>query len=184
MKTVSIIGFLGTGIRDVRYQQEQGLIQLGHVGLAFEGVDDLILGFHPSLEAIEAIGGQEAAMKWLRNRKAGNRLDGCLQNDLAIFERAYVISQSNPQTTVWEKVLELEDDTFETLRNQAIEWYNEKRIFPYALPLPAREIDWDNCATFPRRLGLELPEASGQLQRYIPALQAAGKRWKPKGSAS
>ena len=184
MKKVSFIGFLGTGIRDARYQKEHGLIQLGHVGLAFETEPDLILGFHPSPEAIEAIGGPEAALKWLRNRKAGNRLDGCLQNDLAIFERAYEISQSNPQTTVWEKVLEMEDEAFETLRKQAFEWYNEKRIFPYALPLPSREIEWDNCATFPRRLGLELPEASGQLQQYIPALQADGKVWKPKGSAS
>lgn len=184
MKQVYLIGFLGTGIRDVRYKAEHGLIQLGHVGIAFEDDPTFILGFHPAPEAIEAIGGQEAALAWLRNRKDGNRLDGRLQNDVAIFERAYEISQSNPQTSVWELAQDVDDAVFETVRNQAFEWYNEKRIFPYALPLPSREIEWDNCATFPRRLGLVLPEASGQLQHYIPVLQAGGRLWKPKGSTS
>lgn len=184
MKRVYFIGFLGTGIRDVRYQKEHGLIQLGHVGLAFEGEPALMLGFHPTPEAIEAIGGQEAALKWLRNRKDGNRLDGCLHNDVAIFACAYEISQSNPRISVWELAQEVDEEAFEKLRKQAFEWYNKKRIFPYALPLPSREIEWDNCATFPRRLGLDLPETSGQLLRYIPILQAGGRLWKPRGSAS
>lgn len=184
MKHVYIIGFVGTGIRDARYRDEHGLIQLGHVGLTFEGEPDIILGFHPTPEAIKAIGGQEAALMWLRNRKDGNRLEGCLQNDVAIFERAYDISQTNPQTTVWQMVQELDDEIFVQCQAQAFTWYNEKRIFPYALPLPSREIAWDNCATFPRHLGLELPETSGQLQRYIPILEANGTLWKPRGTSS
>lgn len=183
MKQIYFIGFLGTGIRNVRYQNEHGLIRLGHVGIAFEDAPSFIFGFHPTSEAIEAIGGQEAALNWLRNRKAGNRLDGCLQNDSMIFERAYEISQIDPVTTVWEKAYSIEHEVFEYVQKQTMQWYNEKRIFPYALPLPSREIEWDNCATFPRRLGLVLPETSGQLQLYIAALQLDGRLWKPEGSS-
>lgn len=81
----------------------------------------------------------------LFSSRKGNRLDGCLQNDRAIFERAYEISQDNPRTSVWEMAQGLDDETFEKLRKQAFAWYNEKCIFPYALPLPSREIEWDNC---------------------------------------
>ena len=47
MKQVHIIGFRGVGIRP-ECQNENGLILLGHVGLAFEGHEKQILGFHPT----------------------------------------------------------------------------------------------------------------------------------------
>jgi hypothetical protein len=181
MKKVYVIGFLGLGIRDPRYQTEPGLIKVGHVGIAFEGHEEQILGFHPSPEAIEAVGGPDKALAWLRNRKAGNRLDGCLQDDTRIFERAYQLSQDNSQCMVWQTAVEFDEARFERLREQAQQWYNAKTIFPYAFPLATREVAWDNCATFPRHLGISLPESSGQLQKYIPTLQDGGMRWKPKG---
>lgn len=181
MKTIYLIGFIGVGIRNKQYQSEPGLIKVGHVGINFEN-DNRILGFHPTPEAINAIGGAREAMNWLRNRKDGNRLDGALQDDTAIFERAYELSLRGARCTVWQQAIEFDSDTFERIREQAYNWYEEQKLFPYAFPLSIEDIEWDNCATFPRRLGLTLPEASGQLQRYIPHLQAHGQAWKPKGA--
>ncbi len=59
-------------------------------------------------------------------------------------------------------------------------WYTEKMTFTYSFPPETPMPDRDNCATFPRRLGLPLPEASGQLTYYVPALAAVGSEWHPK----
>ena len=181
VKSIDLIGFIGVGIRDKQYQAEPGLIKVGHVGICFEN-EDRILGFHPTPEAIDAIGGAREAMNWLRNRKDGNRLDGSLQDDTAIFERAYQLSLQGARCTVWQQTISVDEDTFKSIRTQANQWYEEQTLFPYAFPLSIDDIEWDNCATFPRRLGLTLPETTGQLQRYIPQLQANGKAWRPKGA--
>jgi hypothetical protein len=41
--------------------------------------------------------------------------------------------------------------------------------------------DRDNCATFPRKLGLPLPETTGQLRWYIAQLENTGEKWQPQG---
>ncbi|WP_156443637.1 hypothetical protein [Burkholderia sp. MSMB1835] len=36
-----------------------------------------------------------------------------------------------------------------------------------------------NCATFPGRLGIPIPETTGKLQYYMPELEKVGTPWKP-----
>ena len=74
MKNIYLIGFRGTSFQDPQYTQEPTLIRAGHVGIAFEDDLDLILGFHPTVEAIENIGGDEAAIEWLKENEP---LEGC-----------------------------------------------------------------------------------------------------------
>jgi hypothetical protein len=171
MKTIYLIGFRGAGIRP-QYQDEDGLILLGHVGIAFEGKLKQILGFHPTKEALAAFDSPQAALRWLRERKT---LDGCLQDDTEIFKRASILARDNPHLTVWQYPVQLDDEKFETVKKQTFAWYNEGKVFPYGLP--AQKQSWDNCATFPRQLGLALPEATGNLYLYIGILKKEGSVW-------
>lgn len=178
MKKIYLIGFRGTGFRDTKFSREPALIRAGHVAIAFEGAEAHILGFHPTPEAVEAVGGEEAAIAWLKAKKT---LDGTLQADYNIFVRAVELAQEDARTTVWQFTVEVSDADFERIRQQAITWYTEKQVFPYAFPPDEPMPDRDNCATFPRRLGLPLLDPVGQIKDYVRALEMQGEPWKPKG---
>lgn len=180
MKNVYLIGFRGTGFQQPEYVQEPSLIRAGHVGFAFEDDPDFIFGFHPTAEAIEVVGGEEAAIEWLKDNEP---LEGMLFADLEIFVRADVLHDQGASTVVWQVTIALSETEYERIRAQTLRWYNEHTKFVYAFPqrgnapLPNR----DNCATFPRRLGLPIPESTGQLTRYILVLEEQGVPWKPRG---
>jgi hypothetical protein len=89
MKKIYLLGFRGTGFADLQYAAEPALIRAGHVGIAFEDDPTLILGFHPTEAEIARVGGEEAAIEWLKENEP---LDGALQADYAIFARAYALS--------------------------------------------------------------------------------------------
>jgi hypothetical protein len=180
VKKIYLIGFRGTGFNLLEYAGEPALLQAGHVGFAFEDDPNFILGFHPTLEAIERAGGEEEAIEWLKENEP---LDGALQSDYEIFFRAHELHINGARTEVWQLTIEVDIAEYDRVREQAIRWYTESTIFTYAFPkggsLP--ELDRDNCATFPRRLLLPLPEPTGQLSRYIAELEKIGTPWKPEG---
>ncbi|MDX2136736.1 MAG: hypothetical protein SF123_01480 [Chloroflexota bacterium] len=181
MKRIFIIGFRGSGFRSEPYKGESLLIRAGHVGIYFEGDEDVIFGFHPTEEACRAVGDDEAVKEWL---KAHRPMDGAIFDDTAIFERAAELADSDALTDVWQMSLSVSDEVFDRIRTRTLQWYTEKTIFTYAFPQRDQPPppDRDNCATFPRRLDIPLPEPTGQLARYIDAMQQQGTRWKPKRS--
>lgn len=183
MKKIYLIGFRGTGFRDARFNQEPALIRAGHVGFAFEGEPKRILGFHPTEEASQAVGDDTAVIEWLKEH---NTLPGTLQDDTAIFNRAHQLAEQGARTQVWQMTIQLEDRVFERIRQQALQWYNDGTTFSYAFPRQGDDTptDRDNCATFPRRLGLPLPEPSGQLIKYISALESVDEHWTPEEKES
>ncbi len=138
-----------------------------------------ILGFHPTPEAIVDVGGDEAAIAWL---KARNTLDGTLQVDTSVFVRAAELALAGARTSVYQLVVQVSDKEFERIHRQAIQWYNEKRVFAYAFPPDEPMPDRDNCATFPRRLGLPVLDPVGQIKDYVRELQSQGEPWKPGGN--
>jgi hypothetical protein len=179
MKKIYLIGFRGTGFRSEPFKQESLLIRAGHVGFSFEGEEEVIFGFHPTEEACRAVGDDEAVIKWL---KAHNTLEGALFYDEAIFERAYELAKDGAPTMVYKLSIDMTDEAFESIRRQTIAWYNERKAFTYAFPSDDIVESHDNCATFPRRLGIPLPEPTGNLREYIPILQTDGERWQAKGT--
>ena len=179
MKTIFLIAFRGTGFRDERYKTEDALIRAGHVGFAFEGDDEFIFGFHPTAEAIQSVGSGDAAIEWLRDK---NTLDGCLQQDYLVFRRADELFHVGARTQVWKLEVEVTDEEFERIRSQALAWYNERTIFQYAFPPDEPKPDRDNCATFPRRLGLPILDPVGQIKDYVRVIEEQGQPWVPKGS--
>lgn len=126
MKKIYLLGF-----RIPECKNEPALIRAGHVGFAFEDEPVFIFGFHPISEALEAVGGEEAAIEWLKESKS---LDGTLQADRSIFVRAYELHQPGARTEVWQITLELPDKEYERVRAQTLQWYTEKIVFTYAFP--------------------------------------------------
>lgn len=179
MKKVYLVGFRGVGFKNRAFEDEDALIWAGHVGFCFEDEEYLIYGFHPTPEASEQIGDSKAVVAWLKRH---NPIAGRLFDDTPIFLRAYELSLLGVDTTVWELVVELEDHEFEAIRALTKEWYNNHTEFLYAFPSldnDDEESITDNCATFPRRVGIPIPEETGNLRDYIPLLQENGKRWRP-----
>jgi hypothetical protein len=177
MKTIYLIGFRGTSFRVEPFRNESLLIRAGHVGLAFEGDEARIFGFHPTAEAVRAIGDDEAVLAWLRKL---NTMPGTIQYDTAIFRRADELAKAGARTNVWQLAIVVSDDEFERIRNLTLLWYTERKTFLYSFPPEELLPDRDNCATFPRRLGLPLLELTGQIAALIPILREQGIEWHPK----
>lgn len=181
MKTIRLLAFRNMDFRNPIYAHEAGLIRVGHVGLQLAG-DPAIYGFHPTPDAIEAIGGDEAAYVWLRAR---HMLDGAVFDDTFLFHRAHQLASLH-QTTTHVYVLEYQftDAESDTIQAQLREWHNTDVVFPYAWPerggkpMPP---DRDNCATFPRRLGVMIPESTGRIWYYVSAMiaQYDASEWEP-----
>jgi hypothetical protein len=176
MKTIYLIGFRGTSFRTEPFKSESLLIRAGHVGFAFEGDESRVFGFHPTAEAARAIGDDEAVLAWLRKL---NTMPGTIQDDTAIFRRAVELAKTGARTTVWQVSIVVSDDEFQRIRNLTMLWYTEQKTFLYSFPPEELLPDRDNCATFPRRLGLPLLEVTGQLVFLIPKLAEQGTEWHP-----
>jgi hypothetical protein len=183
MKTIYLIGFQGKSFRDERYKQENALIRAGHVGIAFEGYEGSIIGFHPTSEAIEKIGGVEIAIEWL---KAHNTLEGRLHEDYAIFVRAYELAQqlrdaTDRDTTVYWHPVEVNDEEFERIRILFMQWYNQGTVFTYGFPVDPLPLKRDNCASFPRKLNLPVLDLAeiGKIEDYVKVLKQEAHLWKP-----
>jgi hypothetical protein len=179
MKKIYVLGFRGTGFANPEYAAEPALIRAGHIGIAFEDAPTLILGFHPTDNEIGRVGGEDATIEWLKENKS---LEGTLQADYSIFVRAYTLSQAGARTDVWQMVIEVSEEEYEDIRSLATRWYTEGTPFTYAFPMRGQVSaqDRDNCATFPRRLGLPIPEPSGQLTKYIAEMEKLAERWSPR----
>ena len=194
---VCLLGFRGAG-RNPIAQGEHPLIQVGHVGVSIDG-GSTIYGFWPHGDASRQVtgegistldflkfGGRRADTRDLGNvPSSGGAIQGYLQNDTAVFVRAYELSQQGAPTNVHNWVQHIDDINLSRLQaeitryqtgNPITSWYN----FPPRNSNVAMPINCNNCATYPRRFGLQLPESSGNLKVYIPALEAVGVPWKPR----
>lgn len=178
MRAIFLIGFRGTGFRDHKFANEPALIRAGHVGFFFEDDKGTIYGFHPTEEAVERVGGETEAIEWL---KAKNILDGALQQDQEIFARAAVLASQGARTSVWQLPINVSDEEFDRIKAQTIAWYNAHQLFNYAFPPDEPLPDRDNCATFPRRLGLPLLDEVGQIKDYVRVLESNGTTWTDEG---
>jgi hypothetical protein len=175
---VWLIGFRGLGFTK-DFKNEDALIRAGHVGWQLEG-DKRIFGFHPTKEAVDKVGGDDAAIEWLKEHKT---LDGAVQVDNAIFERANELvpileaKGAKRIPRVWQQTIELSDEEFQRIKEIVELWYTQNKTAAYGFPSPTSGTEVNNCATFPRVLGLPLPEETGQLSAYIPKLEALGEPW-------
>jgi hypothetical protein len=169
---VKTIGFQGIGIRYPEYAGEHPLIHLGHVGLQFPDYDLRIFGLHPAPSVAVPLFKAGTLLKTLRSRKP---LPGTVQDDTDIFHRAFELArQGEPgqlkgRLIVYDISERFEESTYSKIRRQLEQWYNEETTFGYVLPPVPDEEGNDNCASWPRHLGVNcyLDEHRGFMNEYV-----------------
>ena len=174
---VEIIGFRG----DATLTEEAQLIQLGHVGVSTNG-GEAIYGFHPSQAAVNELG--DETLPFL---KAGGAMRGQVYDDTGIFSQASKLASQGARTTVYrmpvsvsaEQYSQIEGSISAQVKNPSLTqgWYTlSNKVNGEYVPMPPQ---CNNCATWPRTLGLPLPENTRFLHRYIPILEKLGTIWNP-----
>jgi hypothetical protein len=180
-EAIYLIGFRGVGFKDPAYQSESPLIQAGHVGWYF-AEESVIYGFHPTSETVADYGGMTALLKALKRHEI---VAATVQDDSAIFERANELAKQGGTTNVWEQRIKIAQAEVNRMRELTQSWLSNQTVFRYTFPFNIMAHDQiDNCATFPRWLGLPLPHYNGQLIDYIPKLASYGQLWSPKKGSS
>lgn len=177
---VSIIGFSGLGTVGIpsTLRHENGLIYLGHVGVTLDAIT--IYGFSPSPASIQAFGPTLS-----RHLLMGGAVLGKVNDDTEHFHRAYEIYEKglSKYTQVWEIPMNVDTAIYDRIRFRLDEQLKAGTIPPwYKLPTireaPMPE-SCNNCATWPRTLGITIPEKTGILSNYIDILRLQGKPWQP-----
>jgi hypothetical protein len=114
-----------------------------------------------------------------KNLKAGVTYPGVIKNDKDFFGLAYESGFS-----VIEAPVLLPEESFYAIRDWYIANKNPMETIRYGFPRNAD--DWNvclfNCATFPSYRGIPIPETTGNLRDYFPALEKmpGAKPWEPK----
>lgn len=177
---ILLVGFRGIGFNPIRYtdpayDNESELIKAGHVGVSLDG-GQTVYGFHPSPEALAAVANGRGFLQ------EGGALRGAVYDDTAVFRRAHALARDEPRTTVWQQVLHVTPEQFTRIEEQiavALGAGNTLEAW-YRFPSPdgaAMPPQCNNCATWPRTLGLPIPEETGRLRDYIPLLAQEGASW-------
>jgi len=168
MPTVILYGFQGNA-RLARGTSP--LIATGHVGLSADG-GKTIYGFGP----IKPDGLSEKEFTNLLRRERQS-FDGQLSDDTVLF---YQVAAGQFNKGSWELELyrfwqTVEDITFaKVLQQIENKGKDSKYMLPHEnLPFPANTY---NCATFWGQCGIDIPDKSGILREYIPAMIDQGAK--------
>jgi hypothetical protein len=177
MPIIEVLIFRGTGgvtKKDHPSYHELALVRAGHVAVVGI-IKGKIIGFHPTPEAAEALGGEEALINALINHQAQ---PGRLQDDDVYFLRAFELSKEDERTTVYTYEVEISDETLAEIEK----WYNDHKEAPYNFPNKDGSFapNESNCATFWLRFKIALPEETGSIERLTNIMKDEEyDKWQP-----
>lgn len=169
MPVIQVLIFRGTGgvfNVDHPYHDEPALVRAGHVGIAGV-IENKIIGFHPTPEAAEAVGGEKELLKALQQKEPQ---PGRLQADDDYFERAHELrDQTDGRTTVYVYEVEISEETLRQIRS----WYNKDKEAPYNFPDDNGQFDdgESNCALFWNRFDIPMPVGTGQIRDIVERME-------------
>lgn len=172
MPIIRVLIFRGTGgvyNPDHPYYGEPALVRAGHVGVSGV-IEGKIIGFHPTTEAAEALGGEKELLVALKDKKPQ---PGRLQDDDAYFKRAdELVKETKGRTTVYFYEVEISDETLQSIRS----WYTEKKTALYNFPDDDGQFKQGqgNCAVFWQRFSIPLPVVSGNIREIIQIMDEEG----------
>lgn len=172
MPIIRILIFRGTGgvyNEDHPHYNEPALVRAGHCGISGI-VDDKIIGFHPTPEAAEAVGGEQVLLEALKQKQPQA---GRLQDDDVYFERAYeLIEATDGRTTIYMYEVEISEETLKQIRS----WYNEGKEALYNFPDDDGQFDQgeSNCTLFWERFSIEMPVRTGSIKALTRFMKLKG----------
>jgi hypothetical protein len=153
---------------------EEPLLEFGHVGISFDG--------GKTIHALTPKPPPEVELPELKRRlKAGEVFPGRVRDDGKIFKLAEQMAEERGWNTRPVRAIVLLDPevgakTHERIAAQEGMEPGAPDVGEYGFPKRDGTVasdDVNNCATYPRHLGLPIPEATGSLRDYIPELE----RW-------
>ncbi|HEM7890234.1 MULTISPECIES: PAAR domain-containing protein [Burkholderia] len=178
--TISLFGVRGGGrVSDVEggmhpYQYT------GHVGYSLDG-GKTIWGFGPAT-------GDASAAEVFANLKGSGSYPGMITAD----QDAFIAIAKNPMAarggggalqTVYEQKIPVTQEQYESILAAHEELVARGPMDDIRYQWPPKSGEWPennyNCATFPGRLGIPIPEGTGKLQNYMPELEKVGTPWMP-----
>lgn len=170
-----LFGFRGATRASYRaFADTDPLLHTGHVGLSLDR-GATIFGFSPLIL-------DTSPRDSIARLKRGDTFPGIVRDDRAVFERAVdAAGRGLLDSPVYLWVQTLDAPTVARihalLRADVIEGVPAEKRYGW---LRAREGVY-NCATWPRSLGISLPEETGQMTKHIAALRrvSGGRRWTP-----
>jgi len=169
--------------------QMEPLLYAGHVGISFDG-GKTIYGFTPDPKALPRTpDGQINIRETIAQLRQHKAFPGTVEDDTHVFRLAEEMAEQHHWNTRPITAVELLDpETQRAIRMQvAIEHGTDPGALGrgYAWPLLQTEngehyapsgshlaCNLANCAKWPERVGVTLPEPSGNLAQYIPELEA------------
>lgn len=172
MPIIRVLIFRGTGgvyNPDHPYHGEPALVRAGHVGVSGV-IEGKIIGFHPTTEAAESLGGEKELLEALKDKKPQL---GCLQDDNTYFERAMeLVKETEGRTAVYFYEVEISENTLQSIRS----WYTEKKSALYNFPDDDGQFKQEqgNCALFWQRFSIPLPVVSGNIREIIQIMDEEG----------
>ena len=182
-QTVSLFGFRGVGsMADILSGKAfHPYVVTGHVGYSFDG-GKTIYGFGP-----DAAGEASAYEVVQALRKERKSYPGVIGGDTEVFREVAnnpAVGRRGEIQTVYRLDIPVTKEELDAIKashdafglNKPME--NVFYAFPPKKGVAPAEGHY-NCATFPSRLGIPIPEQTGMLTDYIPQLEQLGAPWKP-----
>lgn len=141
------------------------LLYAGHAGISFS-LDGSIFGFNAKCKP-----GQVAETLQLLKKKAG--IPGVVTDDTAVFDAA----RARKMEVVCVEY-ECMEEEFESIQSA---FENELESSQFVYCFPGGEGDC-NCATWPAKLGLSVPEPTGMMKKYVAAMRTITEKTQPSKS--
>lgn len=150
----------------------------GHVGYSFDG-GKTIYGFGPEV-------GEMSAFEAVTSLKSHKLYPGKITDDTEVFlmvaKKPLLDRNGNPQVVFEQKIPLTRAQYDAAVVEHASRGVNKPMDNLFCgFPDPQNPNPCAfNCATFPSRLGIPIPERTGIMRDYIPELEKVGAPWKPK----
>ncbi len=188
--TISLLGFRGAGTKDdlLAPDSPHPYQVTGHVGYKLKDKGP-IYGFGPN------VSDEIPHHKIIESLKQGERYPGQITNDTDVFRAVAtnpaVGRDGNPQVVIEQKIPFLRPQ-FERIKKEHNRLLAAGPSTEVLYGFPSRKSAGEgisassdgkepvfNCATFPKRLGIPIPEKTGNMRKYMTPLAEAGRPWKP-----
>ncbi|MCE3602670.1 PAAR domain-containing protein [Massilia sp. P8910] len=177
-QSVSIIGFRGAGKPvDLLGENPPHPYEVtGHVGYSLDG-GKTIYGFGPDVPK------NMTAFEAVQSLREGTMYKGIITDDTAVFaevaKNPSIGRDGAPQVVIEQKI------PMTQAQYDAVVAAHEAR----GVKMPMDDLLYGfpkeggctfNCATYPSQMGIPIPETTGNMRTYMPALEEVGVPWVPK----
>jgi hypothetical protein len=181
--TISIFAVEGRGTYEMLKSRKikHAYLYTGHVGFSFDG-GETIWAFSPHAEGMSAV----EVVESLRDKVNKANYPGKIKNDRGFFElvaskeEVKLFNRSGDPMTVLKLDITVSAEEFQAIQKRFSAFPTESPLSSSPYTFPPFTKNEANCATFPAKVGVPMPDSSGQVKELIKKMKEQGaKPWKP-----